>query len=365
LQASARRLSTKGNGLTGVNSDFKQKQLWTLSALFIQFWASFLGAILLVYVSLRFGYLYGSLNWCDLNIFYKLTENTSYSYWKYINYLGASLLIYGFLLKAGVFPYYFWKPELYKNIAWEGMLWYVTLYTFAFLFLLINILTNYLSYLYNYWYFIIWIFALISFIFLSNVLFIITELKVFLTYMSVFHTTYIIINTIVVWYISMINSYVYLIIYILLMLHIFSIIFVIKDKTLWFLTDLQNLSSISLISFSFICVFAAMSGIPPFLGFWAKISVIISLINSSEFLLAILALACGLFLMYFYLQNYRFNTNITKSFINNQLYLLYDATYIFIFLILGVFINFIAIFFINELWNFCILFNNINLFELW
>jgi hypothetical protein len=27
LQASARRLSTKGNGLTGVNSDFKQKQL--------------------------------------------------------------------------------------------------------------------------------------------------------------------------------------------------------------------------------------------------------------------------------------------------------------------------------------------------
>jgi NADH:ubiquinone oxidoreductase subunit 2 (subunit N) len=83
-----------------------------------------------------------------------------------------------------------------------------------------------------------------------------------------------------------------------------------------------------------------MSGLPPFLGFWAKVSIIIFLLNNSEFILAIIAFSCGLFLMYFYLQNYRFNTNVVKSFSRNTIYLTKTAGFIFLIVSSGVFINF-------------------------
>jgi NADH-quinone oxidoreductase subunit N len=53
-------------------------------------------------------------------------------------------------------------------------------------------------------------------------------------------------------------------------------------------------------------VFLGSAGIPPFLGFFTKLSVISILISSSEYLLAVFGIVGGYFSAYFYWQLLRF-----------------------------------------------------------
>lgn len=80
--------------------------------------------------------------------------------------------------------------------------------------------------------------------------------------------------------------------------------------------------------------------------------------------LAVVALASGLLLMYFYLQNYRFNTGILKSFGGAQLVVLDTLGGLFCLVALGVLLNMYALFFINDLWNFFTLVVDAAFFEL-
>ncbi len=106
-----------------------------------------------------------------------------------------------------------------------------------------------------------------SFVLLANTLFIISELKVFLAYMSTFHALYIIIGAAMLGISGAISSIAYLIIYLIVITHFFVIIMGLRGVELQFISDLQFISRLSPANFSFICVFAAMSGIPPLLGF--------------------------------------------------------------------------------------------------
>jgi NADH-quinone oxidoreductase subunit N len=191
-----------------------------------------------------------------------------------------------------------------------------------------------------------------SFVVLSNVLFVISELKVFIAYMSVFHSTYILLGALGSAHSAFASSLAYLSIYIALVVHFVCVVLVLRGRSLQFLTDLQGLSVLPGVSFGFICVFAAMSGIPPLLGFWAKMSIISSLLSHSEVTLAVVALASGLLLMYFYLQNYRFNTGTIKSFSGAQLVVMDVLGGLFCLVGLGVLMNVYALFFVNDLWNF-------------
>ncbi len=206
--------------------------------------------------------------------------------------------------------------------------------------------------------------AAASFVVLSNILFVISEVKVFIAYMSVFHSTYILLGSLGSLHGAFASSLAYLAIYVVLVVHFVSVILLLRGRSLQFLTDLQGLSSVAGLSSGFICVFAAMSGIPPLLGFWAKISIISSLLAHSEVVLAVVALASGLLLMYFYLQNYRFNTGIIKSFGGSHLVVLDVLGGLFTVVCLGVLLNVYALFLVNDLWNFFTLVVDSTFFEL-
>jgi NADH:ubiquinone oxidoreductase subunit 2 (subunit N) len=102
---------------------------------------------------------------------------------------------------------------------------------------------------------------------LSNVLFVISELKVFLAYMSVFHSTYILLGALGSLHSAFASSLAYLVLYMALVVHFMSIVLVLRGRSLQFLSDLQGLSAVPAVGASFVCVFAAMSGIPPLMGF--------------------------------------------------------------------------------------------------
>jgi NADH-ubiquinone oxidoreductase chain 2 len=113
-------------------------------------------------------------------------------------------------------------------------------------------------------------------------------------------------------------------------------------KTLYSLTDLK-------FNFYFvICltiVLFSIAGVPPFIGFFSKILILISLINSNFFFFYIFFFGLLFFGLYFYLQNIRFlySTGIGKinySFIFNlriaSIYY-YISFFILFFLIFGFF----------------------------
>lgn len=211
---------------------------------------------------------------------------------------------------------------------------------------------------------VLWVAAVASIVLLANVLFVISELKVFIAYMSVFHSTYILMGALGSFQEAFASSVAYLVLYMALVVHFMSIVLVLRGRNLQFLTDLQGLSSVQGLSAAFICVFAAMSGIPPLLGFWAKISIISALLVHSEVALATLALAGGLLLMYFYLQNYRFNAAIVKSFAGSCLAVVDALGGLFALMGVGVLLNVSALFLVNDLWNFCTFFVEAATFEL-
>lgn len=100
-----------------------------------------------------------------------------------------------------------------------------------------------------------------------------------------------------------------------------------------------------------------MSGIPPFIGFWAKISVIICLLSINEIILMTFVLGSGFILMYFYLQNYRFFSIVQFSWYSkvinafDKLYIIY--IFIFIYSLLGL----IQLYLLNDLSAICGVFN--------
>jgi hypothetical protein len=98
-------------------SSGRQGYLWLFGAIFTQFWAAFVGAMLLLYGSVRLSYLYGSVDWADLSCFYELTQSVDLPYVQGSALLLVNIVVLGMFLKAGLFPQHFWKPELYRNIS--------------------------------------------------------------------------------------------------------------------------------------------------------------------------------------------------------------------------------------------------------
>lgn len=348
--AMAGQAGSLNNKLCAGRAETQQNHLWILNSLFAQFWASFVGTILLIYAAGRLSYLYGSISWFDLNLLYYFSLLTLYSYLNYTNLIIIILLVAGIWIKLGIFPYYFWKPELYNNLTWETLLWYVSSYSFAFIFLFITLFTQYLYIWTLNLYFILWLLIIGGFILLPSVLFVINDIKNFIVYMSVFHILFMAACLINNFYYNIVCAYTYLVIYTSVILFFFCILFIFTPLSLKYLTDISIFGSHNFILFSLICSLAAMGGVPPLLGFWAKISVINLLFTNSEFILALAALGCGLFLLYFYLQNYRFISALHFNFnYKNYIYKINNSLYVGI--CLFTLVNIWSIFFIYDIWN--------------
>lgn len=86
-----------------------------------------------------------------------------------------------------------------------------------------------------------------------------------------------------------------------------------KINTINSLSDVKS-NNFFLIIFTFI--FFSIAGIPPFLGFFSKILILIVLLNSNFYLLFIFYFLFLFFALYFYLQNLRFLYSTTKTKLN-------------------------------------------------
>jgi len=278
--------------------------LWYYSSLIYQFWVSFLGSLLLIYsllLLLKFNYI---LDWANFDIFFM------FSYYSSVNlkfyFFIYNLLIVGFALKIGIFPFFFWKPEIYKNFSLSTLFFYMVIYLFCFINLFILLVSKYFILTINFWFFYLYIILYLTIIIVPIFIYSIFEIRVFLGYISVFHLIFIFFSAMILNDTSLNVSYFYLICYMFFTLNFFSILFSTTTNSLWYLTDLQLFNSLPLVNTSILILFVSYAGLPPSLGFFSKLSLIFNFLVNQDFILFLIVLLSSFYIIYFYLQNYRF-----------------------------------------------------------
>ena len=131
------------------------------------------------------------------------------------------------------------------------------------------------------------------------------NLKRLLAYSSIGHVGYVLIALVAANDQGIKSASIYMFIYLLMNIAIFSILLSLKKADLFVekIDDLNGLSkSNPLISLSIAIIMLSMAGIPPFMGFFGKLYVFIAAVESQLYLLAILGVLASVVSAFYYLR---------------------------------------------------------------
>lgn len=342
---------------TYLNFRYLNKQpLWYFNSLLYQFWVSFFGAILLIYTLLIFLKKIHFVDWINVEI-YLYMLNISFFYQKKLEILMIFLpLIAGLFLKLGLLPFFFWKPEIYKNFNIDILFLYMTTYIFSVLFFIIFFISQYFLLINQFFFYYIYIIIIFSLILLPIIFYSIVEIRVFLAYTSIFHIIIILIS---IFYNNYFNnsSFIYLFTYFFFSFYFLVLLYYLTNFNLWYMNEFQYFYKNQLVNLVLMNLFLGMAGIPPFFGFFSKILIISSLLYYNNYFLFTLFFISSLVISFFYIQNYRFyGYNIKNiTYLKNNLIIIYNNKFINLLLIF-IFFNLFSIFFINEIYIYSFIF---------
>jgi NADH-quinone oxidoreductase subunit N len=134
--------------------------------------------------------------------------------------------------------------------------------------------------------------------------------------------------------------------YVILTFNIFNIFFLINSNFVSYQSNLKNLTINSFLTFNIIFSLLSLAGIPPFLGFFSKLIIISYFFLKKNFFLLMMFFLLNFFIMYFYIQNFRFL--IKKNNFNGLFFLDYKLNFnnnLYFFIIFFFFIKFFRFFF--------------------
>jgi NADH:ubiquinone oxidoreductase subunit 2 (subunit N) len=118
----------------------------------------------------------------------------------------------------------------------------------------------------------------------------------------------------------LVTAYLYISVYNFSLLLIFALLQQFVSFSLKTLYSFNDLKFNFFFTFTLtICLFS-MAGVPPFIGFFTKLSLLVILINSNFFFLYVFYFILLFFGLYFYLQNLRFLYSTKQDFFNKITY---------------------------------------------
>ena len=218
---------------------------------------------------------------------------------------GLVFLIVGLAFKLGAVPFHMWVPDVYDGAPTTVTSYIASAPKIAGFAITIRVLVEALGALHNDWQGMLIILAVLS-LGVGNVIAIAqTSLKRMLAYSTISHVGFILLGLLAGTKAGYSSAMFYILVYSLMSVGSFGIILLLaragfeSDK----LTDLKGLNKRSpWFAFMMLIFMFSMAGVPPTVGFWAKLSVLSAVVDVDMLWLALVGVFFSIIGVYYYLR---------------------------------------------------------------
>ena len=218
---------------------------------------------------------------------------------------GIVFIIVGLAFKVSAVPFHMWAPDVYEGSPTSVTSFFSIVPKIAGLTVFIRFLYVPFINVIIQWQFIIIFISIASMILGSIAAIGQNNIKRLVAYSSIGHIGFILAGISTATNNGIQNSIIYLVIYGIMNLGLFSCIFLLKRKNIYY-ENLDDLSGMSknhpLLSLSMLIFLFSLAGIPPLAGFFAKFYIFISVIESKMYFLAIIGLLTTVVSAFYYLR---------------------------------------------------------------
>ncbi len=219
--------------------------------------------------------------------------------------LGLSFIIVGLGFKLGAVPFHMWVPDVYDGAPTSVTMFLGTAPKIAAFAMIIRLLAEGLGDMVQGWQQILAILAALSVV-LGNIIAIAqTNIKRMFAYSTISHMGFVLMGVLAGTQAGYAASMFYIITYAIISMGGFAVIIYLSHnaKEADQLDDLKGLSSTHpWVAFMMMLFLFAMAGVPPTVGFYAKLSVITVVVDVSYTWLAVLAVVTSVIGAYYYLR---------------------------------------------------------------
>ena len=218
---------------------------------------------------------------------------------------GIVFILVGLAFKISAVPFHMWAPDVYEGSPTSVTLFFTMVPKVAALTVFIRFLYVPFLNLIDQWQMILVFLSIASMLFGAIAAIGQTNLKRLIAYSSISHIGYALAGLAVGSNDGIQNSVIYIIIYILMNLGLFSCLLMMKRNNEYF-EDIEDLSGLSknhpLLSLSLLIILFSLAGIPPLAGFFAKFYIFKSVLEQSMYFLAIVGLLSTVVAAFYYLR---------------------------------------------------------------
>nr|YP_009421108.1 NADH dehydrogenase subunit 2 [Sinotaia aeruginosa]ASR74876.1 NADH dehydrogenase subunit 2 [Sinotaia aeruginosa] len=231
-------------------------------------------------------------------------------------------LMSGLFMKIGMFPFHFWFPSVMSGLSWLSCLLLVTWQKVAPIFL-ISVLMEIIN--------VMWLLLMICVLSSGSALVggfggvNQSQIRGLLAYSSIGHMGWIIFSLCESCY----NMKIYFSIYIIISLCLFIVLWY---NNIIFMLGMNNFIKHLFIDFSVILLFLSLGGLPPLLGFVAKLNVFISIFDSYMYWFILLLILGSVMSLFYYLSLlFVFFVNIFNKVIYKEIFKSYNVISLILF----------------------------------
>ena len=218
---------------------------------------------------------------------------------------GIVFILVGLAFKVSAVPFHMWAPDVYEGSPTSVTAFFAIVPKVAALTVFIRFLYVPFINLVDQWQMIIIFISLASMILGAVAAIGQTNLKRLMAYSAIGHMGYALAGLATGSNEGIQSTVIYLSIYLLMNLGIFSCIFMMKRKDIFY-EDIQDLSGLSknhpIISICLLLLLFSLAGIPPLAGFFAKFYVFMAVIKVEMYTLAIIGLITTVISAFYYLR---------------------------------------------------------------
>ena len=218
---------------------------------------------------------------------------------------GIVFILVGLAFKISAVPFHMWAPDVYEGSPTSVTLFFTMVPKIAALTVFIRFLYIPFLNLIDQWQTILIFLSIASMVFGAVAAIGQKNLKRLVAYSSIGHVGYALAGLATGSNEGIQSSVIYITIYILMNLGLFSCLLMMKRKNVYY-EQIEDLSGLSknhpLLSLSLLIILFSLAGIPPLAGFFAKFYIFKSVLEQSMFFLAIVGLLSTVVAAFYYLR---------------------------------------------------------------